>query len=153
MPPVFSADKVARTIVNVSKAPRSEVAVGATSKAMVRQHRKTPKVVEAQMAMQVEKSHLGAKQSASDTPGTLYTPNTNPADAEVTGGWHGKQRLGRRRVLGGAAIAASAFALWKSPAARAFVIRRYAQPVLMLAGLASEKRPRRNRFQRLLRMS
>jgi short-subunit dehydrogenase len=153
MPPVFSADKVARTIVNVSKVPRSEVAVGATSKAMVRQHRKTPKSVEAQMAMQVEKSHLGRRQTAGDTSGTLYTPDTNPADAEVTGGWHGKQRLARRRVLGGAALVASAIALWKSRTVRAFVIRRYLQPVLMVAGLAAEKRPQRNRFQRLLRLS
>lgn len=153
MPPVYSADKVARTIVNVAKAPRSEVAVGATSKAMVQQHRKTPKAVEAQMAVQVDKSHLGDAGTAEDTSGTLYSPDQNPADAEITGGWHGKQRLGRRRILGGAALAASAIALWRSPKARTFVIAKYMRPVLMLAGLATEKQPRRNRFQRLLRLS
>lgn len=153
MPPVYTADKIARTIVNVAKVPRSEVVVGATPKAMVRQHRKTPKVVETQMAMQTDKTHLGSERNVNPTPGTLYTADANPADAGVSGGWQGKRRLNRRRILGAAALTASAITVWRSPAVRKFVIARYLRPVLMVAGLFAEKQPRRNRFQRMLRLS
>jgi short-subunit dehydrogenase len=153
MPPVYSADKVARTIVNAAAVPRREVAVGAASKSMVRQHRKTPKAVEIQLAMQTEKGHLGRERGVDPTQGTLYSPDTDPADAEISGGWHGKERLGRRRVVGGVALAAAGVALWRSPAARRFVLRRYLQPLVMVAGLVGERRPQRTRLQRLLRRS
>ncbi|WP_210479893.1 SDR family oxidoreductase [Naasia sp. SYSU D00948] len=99
MPPVYSADKVALAIRDLAKAPRDEVVVGGVGKAMVKQHRVTPGTVEAQMAVQVDKTHLSRKESAADTAGTLYQPVTDPSDPEVGGGWHGKTRTARRGLL------------------------------------------------------
>jgi short-subunit dehydrogenase len=113
MPPVYSADKVAKAIANVAARPRNEVTVGAAGKAMVQQHRRTPQPVEAQMALQVEKTHLSADRRVEHTKGTLYTPDTDPSDPEVTGGWHGKRRTGIRRLFGWALVSAAGLALWR----------------------------------------
>lgn len=112
MPPVYSAEKVARTIVNLANTPRNEVAVGAAAKAMVRQHRRTPTAVETQMALQVEKSHLSRRHDVGHTTGTLYEPVADPSDAEVGGGWKGRERLARRRVLGWVVGVAAGTAAW-----------------------------------------
>lgn len=100
MPPVFSPDLVARAILRLSKRPRNEVVVGgAIGRAMVLQHRKTPAAVEAQMAVQTDKTHLSQSKTARQTTGTLYSPG--PAtDAAVTGGWNGRRREDKRRVVG-----------------------------------------------------
>ena len=100
MPPVYSPDRVARVIVDLARKPRDEVVVGgAAGKALVKQHRITPGAVEAQMAVQVEKTHLSRKDSASDTEGILYAPAPS-SDAEVTGGWGGKRRTAKRGLFG-----------------------------------------------------
>jgi short-subunit dehydrogenase len=118
MPPVYSAEKVARTIVRAARSPRNEVTVGAIGKALVRQHRKTPEPVEAQMAMQVEKTHLSSARSSAGqtkpTTGTLYRPAADPADAEVAGGWHGKRRTGVRRALAWALLGGTGLILWSA---------------------------------------
>jgi short-subunit dehydrogenase len=106
MPPVYSVDKVARTIVNAARLPRNEIVIGAASKAMVRQHRRHPKSLEAQMAWHVEKTHLSTHRSADITPGTLHEPDRSPGDATATGGWHGGRRLARRRFIGSSIAAA-----------------------------------------------
>jgi short-subunit dehydrogenase len=99
MPPVYSPDAVAQAIERVARKPRNEVVVGgAAGPALVRQHRKAPAAVEAQMAVQTEKTHLSRDHTAAATPGILYTPAPDN-DAEVTGGWHGSQKSGLRRGL------------------------------------------------------
>jgi short-subunit dehydrogenase len=99
MPPVYSAELVARKIVAAVDRPRPEIVVGALGKALVRQHRRTPRPVEAQMSVQTEAMQFSATQSAPFTAGTLYSTNDDPDDARVTGGWHGKARNTRRNVL------------------------------------------------------
>ncbi len=110
MPPVYSPDLVAKAIVRVSRKPRNELVVGgAIGKALVAQHRKTPAAVEAQMALQTDKTHLSRQKAAAATRGTLYSPP--PAtDAAVTGGWNGSEREDRRKTLG--ALLAAALGVW-----------------------------------------
>jgi short-subunit dehydrogenase len=103
MPPVYSADLVARKIVAAAHRPRPEIIIGAMGKALVRQHRRTPTVVEAQLSIQTENTQLSPSQSAPLTTGTLYETDDNADDAEVSGGWHGKTRNTKRIILLGLA--------------------------------------------------
>jgi short-subunit dehydrogenase len=111
MPPVYSANQVAKAIVRLASAPRSELVIGRAGQALVRQHRKTPALVETQMALQTDKAHLSRQHRSGDTTGTLYAPA--PADdAEVSGGWNGEGRTAGRRAIawillvgGGTAVA------------------------------------------------
>ena len=110
MPPVYSVDKVAAAIVHAADAPRNEIVIGRLGRAMVRQHRRTPTLVEAQMAVQVEATHLSPIEPAPDTAGNLFAP---PADAEATttGGWGGRSRTAGRVALGGVLAAGLAAAV------------------------------------------
>jgi short-subunit dehydrogenase len=99
MPPVYSPDLVARKIVAAVRRPRPEVVVGALGKTLVRQHRRTPRPVEAQMSVQTEKLQFSPKKAAPLTTGTLYETNGDPHDAQVTGGWHGRSRNTKRNML------------------------------------------------------
>jgi NAD(P)-dependent dehydrogenase (short-subunit alcohol dehydrogenase family) len=98
MPPVYPPDAVAKVIVKAARRPKAEIAVGPISKAMVREHRRHPEVVEGQMALQVDTLHLSRTDDAPATTGNLYEPPADPADAAVTGGWHGAGRS-RGRVV------------------------------------------------------
>jgi short-subunit dehydrogenase len=99
MPPVYSADLVARTIERVARKPRNEViAGGAAGRMLVRQHRKTPASIEAQMALQTEKTHLSREHTGRATTGNLYNPAPD-SDAEVSGGWHGAEKSGARSAF------------------------------------------------------
>jgi short-subunit dehydrogenase len=108
MPPVYSADRVAKAILDVVEVPTREVAVGRIGRSMVRQHRLMPARLEKVMAVQVENSHLSKKEPAEDSTGNLYGPSLDPANAAVTGGWSGKRRTAQRMVLGTALVGAGA---------------------------------------------
>lgn len=98
MPPVYPAAKVAKVIETVSTKPRAEVVVGAAGKVLVHQHRRTPEVIDAQMALQTEMTHLSRDTRADPTEGILFTPAPDE-DARVSGGWHGRGRTRLRRTL------------------------------------------------------
>lgn len=111
MPPVYSPQRVARTIVNLARVPRREVLVGPMGRSMALQYKTTPGLVERNMAMQVDKTHLSRERPAPNTSGNLYEPSTDPRDMAVQGGWGGRRRTAQRRLLlaglaGGAATAA-----------------------------------------------
>jgi short-subunit dehydrogenase len=99
MPPVYSPDRVARTIVDLVGKPTREIAVGRIGRSMVRQHRLMPGRLERVMAHQVEHTHLSKKEAAEDSSGNLYGPSLDPANAGVTGGWSGRRRTVQRIVL------------------------------------------------------
>jgi short-subunit dehydrogenase len=111
MPPVYSVDKVAAAIVRTARHPKDEVVIGRVAKALVRQHRLTPRPVEAQMVAMVETTHLSLTESAESTSGTLFAPSTDPGDARATGGWAGRTRTTGRVVLGGALVVLGAVLL------------------------------------------
>ncbi|WP_286278600.1 hypothetical protein [Naasia aerilata] len=108
MPPVYPADKVARAIVALADAPKDEVVVGGVGKAMVKQHRVSPGTVEAQMAVQVEKTHLSRHTPAEDTTAAIYEPFEDASDPEVGGGWEGGKRTNRRKAAGVAGVVGAA---------------------------------------------
>ena len=66
MPPVYTPERVAATIVALAAKPRREAVVGPAGRLMVLQHKITPAKVEAAMAVQVEKTHLSRKKPAAD---------------------------------------------------------------------------------------
>lgn len=114
MPPVYPADKVAKAIVDLVQAPQDEVAVGALGKTMVKQHRLTPGALEAQMAVQVEKTHLSLTQHVENSTGTIYEPSSDPADATVSGDWHGRSRTTGRVILGPLLLAGGGVLAWRA---------------------------------------
>lgn len=109
MPPVYSAQRVARTIVRLASSPRAEKTVGAMGAGMVLQHRVAPQTLEAFMAVQVENTHLSRTEGEPATAGNLYRPSASPPAGSVAAGWHGRRKTAvRMAVAGGAAAAAAA---------------------------------------------
>lgn len=105
MPPVYTPENVARTIVGVVRRPRGEVVAG-PARGLVSLARSTPEKAERVMRDQVERSHLSHTESAEHSSGNLYRPE----GGSVHGGWHGGRRTAVRRLvtagmLGGAAVA------------------------------------------------
>lgn len=105
MPPVYTPESVARTIVGVVRRPRGEVVAGPV-RGLVSLARSAPEKAERLMRDQVERSHLSHTESAEHGSGNLY----RPGGGSVHGGWHGGRRTAVRRlvtagVLGGAAVA------------------------------------------------
>ncbi|MDP9386739.1 MAG: SDR family oxidoreductase [Actinomycetota bacterium] len=106
MPPVYSPERVARTIVNLVRVPRREVIVGPMGRMLATQAKVTPGMVERMMAVQVDKTHLSRTRPAPATAGNLYQPA--PGTGSVDGGWHGRRQTVIRRLISGAAVATAA---------------------------------------------
>ncbi|GAA5223921.1 SDR family oxidoreductase [Membranihabitans marinus] len=107
MPPVYSPQRVADTVLKAAKKPRHEIPVGPGAKQMVMQHRATPAAVENFMAAQVDKKHLSRQEPARANSGNLY--RSAPRElATIQGGWGGRKRQAGRRVLIGTALTAGA---------------------------------------------
>ena len=109
LPPVYSVERVARTIVNLIRVPRREVIVGPMARSLVMQMKVAPGMTERQMALMVDKAHLDRATPAPASDGNLHKPA--PGAGSVDGGWHGKRRTAMRRaasagLLGGAAAIA-----------------------------------------------
>jgi NAD(P)-dependent dehydrogenase (short-subunit alcohol dehydrogenase family) len=102
-PPVYSPERVARTIVRQLRHPRREVVVGGLlGRAFVLQHTLAPRVAERLLAVDVRAALRG--EGVPSTSGTLYEPGAAPA--AVHGGWDGRGRERRRRLAGLTAAAA-----------------------------------------------
>ncbi|MET4581238.1 short-subunit dehydrogenase [Conyzicola nivalis] len=96
MPPVYSPEIVAKAITRAVRSPRPEIVVSTAGRALVNQHHKHPKAVEAQMAVHTDRNQFSRKYHSVDTSGNLYVPSPT-VDAEVEGGWKGtsdRPRLG-----------------------------------------------------------
>ena len=107
MPPVNSPERAARTIVNLVRFPRREVAVGALSHNLLLQSKLGPGMMERLMALQVDRLHLSRTRPAPASSGNLYAPSDQPAKPD--GDWGGRRRTAVRRATG-AAVAAGAVA-------------------------------------------
>jgi NAD(P)-dependent dehydrogenase (short-subunit alcohol dehydrogenase family) len=106
MPPVYSPERVARTIVDLVRRPRREVTVGPMGRNLVMQAKLTPGLAERMMAVQVDRRHLSRTEPAPATPGNLYQPAAGTGDEH--GGWHGRRRTALRRAATAAALLAGA---------------------------------------------
>lgn len=106
MPPVYSAQRVARTIRNVARFPRREVVAGPTARALLWQYKWAPGLTERMLARQVDKTHLSRERPAPADSGNIHDPAGNPHDARVSGGWGGRRRTVQRAIaMGGLALA------------------------------------------------
>lgn len=112
LPPVYPPELVARAIEEAIRHPRTpERTVGVLGRLLVRQHRRTARPVEAQVAAQTATTNLSLIRSAEDSSGNLF--RTGPAsEATVTGGWHGRAATTVRTLAGiGLAVAGASWAL------------------------------------------
>lgn len=106
MPPVYSPERVARTIVDLVRVPRREVVVGPMGRSAVWQSRVAPGLVERMMARQVDKSHLSRKEPAPVGHGNLHVPA--PGEGAAHGGWGGRRRTAMRRLTTATLLAGAA---------------------------------------------
>jgi len=106
MPPVYTPERVARTIVNLVRVPRREVVVGSLGRFLVTQSKVLPGLTERMLAVQTDRSQLSRTEPQEDTPGTLYDPEPGPGS--VGGGWGGRRRTAVRRAATVAALAGTA---------------------------------------------
>ncbi|WP_033313434.1 SDR family oxidoreductase [Streptomyces iakyrus] len=103
MPPVYTPERVARTVVRLVRRPRREVVVGPAGRALVRQSRMAPGLAERAMARQTDKTHLSRHEEAPATHGTLHVPAQG--EGAVHGGWGGRRRTALRRTAVAATLA------------------------------------------------
>jgi NAD(P)-dependent dehydrogenase (short-subunit alcohol dehydrogenase family) len=120
LPPVYPADPVASTIVELVENPHREVVVGRAGRSFLWLNRLAPSLYEYIAARQVDRSHL-TQESTQFTPGNVFTPM--PQYASVSGGWmeEEKSSLGTW-IMTGLAVAAPMLLYWAGrrlmPAAR-----------------------------------
>ena len=96
MPPVYTPERVARTIVKLARRPRREAVVGPMGRNLVLQSKVAPGQVERMMAMQVDRTHLSRTKPAAASHGNLFEPA--PGTGSADGGWHGKRKTAVRRA-------------------------------------------------------
>jgi short-subunit dehydrogenase len=95
-PPVYSAERVAATILRQLRRPRLEVVAGGPlAKAFAHGHPVAPVVTEWFLAEETRRLGLRAP-SVEPTSGNLYAPADGPAS--VADGWHGRRRQNVRRA-------------------------------------------------------
>jgi NAD(P)-dependent dehydrogenase (short-subunit alcohol dehydrogenase family) len=102
MPPVYSPQRVARTIVNSTRLPRRETLVGPMGRNMFLQSKTMPGTAEKMMATQVDTTHLSRERPSGESHGNLWTPSNDNRDKQVQGGWGGRRRTAQRRIALGA---------------------------------------------------
>jgi NAD(P)-dependent dehydrogenase (short-subunit alcohol dehydrogenase family) len=107
-PPVYSAERVAATILRQLRRPRLEVVAGGPlAKALTHGHPIAPIVTERMLA--TETKWLGLRGPATaPSSGNLYHPDPGPGT--VSDGWHGRRRQNVRRAGLAAAMIAGALA-------------------------------------------
>jgi len=110
MPPVYTPERVARTIVHLVRRPRREVIVGAMGRNMLMQSKLAPGLAERMMAAQVDKTHLYRNKPAPASHGNLFEPA--PGTGSTDGGWHGKRKTAVRRTLSAALVLGAVARRW-----------------------------------------
>jgi short-subunit dehydrogenase len=109
MPPVYEAQRVARTILRLVKKPRREVFVGHSGRFFNAQHQIAPTFTERFMAVLSDHFQLSRKKGATPTAGNLFEPMAEGRD--VSGHWMWEnRRLLPGQVFGACFLGASALA-------------------------------------------
>jgi short-subunit dehydrogenase len=107
MPPIYPAERVAKTIVGCTKRPKREVFVGNSARMINLQHTLAPGLTERTYATMVDRQHL-ADEPAAPNPGAAFDPLPG---AGVSGGWEGRKKTRARRAAT-AGLAASVPVIW-----------------------------------------
>jgi hypothetical protein len=120
MPPVYPADSVAKTIVDLVEHPRREVVVGNAGRLMTMQQSLAPGLNERMLARMVDRQHL-EDVPAPPTSGSLFSPMGRGASVE--GGWRSPNGTSKARKLATVALLGIPAALlwrqhWKETVAR-----------------------------------
>lgn len=102
MPPVYTPERVARTIVNCARWPRREVFVGNMARLAYQQLKVAPGLTERGMRLMTDKQHLYQDRPAPPTPGAIYEPMDD--GSEVEGGWQGRRKTRARRLASAAMV-------------------------------------------------
>lgn len=105
MPPVYSPERVARTIVNCARIPRREVFVGNAARMMFQQYKVMPGTTERMIAAMTDRQHLYQDRPQPPTTGNLHEPLGE--DDGVHGGWNGRRRTAIRRLATAGIVATS----------------------------------------------
>jgi NAD(P)-dependent dehydrogenase (short-subunit alcohol dehydrogenase family) len=121
MPPVYPADAVAKTIVDLVDHPRREVVVGNAGRLMTMQQSLAPGMNERMLAKMVDRQHL-EDAPAPPTSGNLFSPMGRGASIE--GGWRSPNGASKASKLATALVVGIPAALvwrqyWKETVARA----------------------------------
>lgn len=109
--PVYTPEEVAEAIVKLAMAPKREIIIGNSARAMIAQHTTAPALYERTTPIYVERG-LVAEGTAPLSRGNLFAP-TGPAT--VRGGWGGKESgtgLRKAALLGLAAASALLLVAW-----------------------------------------
>jgi short-subunit dehydrogenase len=96
MPPVYTPERVARTIVRRARRPRREVFVGNMARTTAQQHKVLPGTTERVAAALAKRQLFLRDRPAPPTAGNLYQPLGE--DDGVHGRWHGRGRTAARRL-------------------------------------------------------
>lgn len=103
MPPIYTPEGVAETIVLMARRPRPEVVVGAAARSVVGLHRLFPGLIERAMARQVDALHVVRGEAGPDDyEGNLFEPIAEGAEARD--GWKTRERRLFVPVLAGLAL-------------------------------------------------
>ncbi len=116
MPPVYSPERVAKTLVRLAKRPRREVFVGNVARLMWMQFLVAPRMTERQIAVMMDRLHVYQDKHPPATSGNLFEPMAEGAGA--SGGWGGRRGEQRRRIATAGMMAVPAFFLWRRMRAR-----------------------------------
>jgi hypothetical protein len=121
MPPVYPAESVAKTIIELVDHPRREVVVGNAGRLMVTQQTLAPGMSERMLATMVDRQHL-QDVPAAPTSGSLFSPMGRGASIE--GGWRSPNGASKASKLATALLVGIPAAIvwrqyWKETVVRA----------------------------------
>lgn len=120
LPPVYSAERVAKAVVGCARNPRPEVYVGNSAKMIAFQHKLAPRRTERQMATMTDRMNFRQDEEAEPTSGNVFEPMeegtaTSGGWKTVTGTHQTREGMDKDTVLrgvlyGGAALAGTLLA-------------------------------------------
>ena len=111
MPPVYSPERVARTVADLAERPKDEVFVGNMARASWLQSLFAPSMTEHQMAQYVDTLHFDNERRVPTSQGNLF--RSQQEAAAVRGGWQHPADPAIRRLAPLALAAIPAFLLWR----------------------------------------
>jgi len=113
MPPVYTPERVANTILELAQHPKPEVFIGNVARQLWIQQQLAPKLTEREIAIMADKLQLygPGEEPAPPTSGNLFEPMAE--GTSVHGGWQAPSDPLIRRLITGAAVALPAFLVWR----------------------------------------
>ncbi|HYG99584.1 MAG TPA: SDR family oxidoreductase [Terriglobales bacterium] len=85
IPPIYSAERVAETIVDLAHNPREEAIVGSIGKALAMQHKVAPTATDRLVARRYHSIQMEQREKAREDSGSLFKPNSRNGD--ISGGF------------------------------------------------------------------